>query len=194
MKFSAVITGPALSTVVSALLLFGCAGPTHETASSLQVLLSRQAEIGEEIIRIREELRSFKSKQEEYDHRLSDQVLKQPLREAIDRCVTRLNGMETRLDKLEREMEANRTALDKKMETVLEVVKNENAQLRRAIEKLQKSTVSGGWEHTIKPGETLGVIAKEYGVRVKDIVEANDIKNPNRISVGQNLFIPRPGR
>ncbi len=47
-----------------------------------------------------------------------------------------------------------------------------------------------GYEHIVQPGETLSTIAKAYGVTTKTIIQANKIKNPNLLSVGQKLFIP----
>ncbi|MBI1277532.1 MAG: LysM peptidoglycan-binding domain-containing protein [Anaerolineaceae bacterium] len=44
--------------------------------------------------------------------------------------------------------------------------------------------------HTIQRGETLGIIARRYGVSVSAIVAANKLVNPNRINVGQQLVIP----
>ena len=44
--------------------------------------------------------------------------------------------------------------------------------------------------HTVKPGETLGAIARRYNVRVGDIAVANNITDPRRIQPGQELVIP----
>jgi LysM repeat protein len=44
--------------------------------------------------------------------------------------------------------------------------------------------------HTVKPGETLGGIARKYGVRQGDIAVANNITDPRRIQPGQELVIP----
>ncbi|MCM3588909.1 glycoside hydrolase family 18 protein [Mesobacillus maritimus] len=44
--------------------------------------------------------------------------------------------------------------------------------------------------HVIQPGDTLAGIARAYGSTVNDIVEANDIPNPNRLVVGQTVVIP----
>ncbi len=48
--------------------------------------------------------------------------------------------------------------------------------------------------HIVKRGETLGSIAKRYGVSVRDIcaVAENRIRNQNKLSVGQMLIIPVP--
>jgi LysM repeat protein len=45
-------------------------------------------------------------------------------------------------------------------------------------------------DYTVERGDTLGKIAQEHGVSVADLVEANDISNPNLIRIGQVLVIP----
>lgn len=47
-----------------------------------------------------------------------------------------------------------------------------------------------GVVHVVAPGETLTRIALRYGVTVYAIVSANNLANPNLISVGQRLTIP----
>ncbi|MGQ9554304.1 MAG: LysM peptidoglycan-binding domain-containing protein [Anaerolineae bacterium] len=47
--------------------------------------------------------------------------------------------------------------------------------------------------HTVQKGEILSRIAKSYGCKLEDIVEANDIADPNVIEVGQVLVIPPCG-
>lgn len=44
--------------------------------------------------------------------------------------------------------------------------------------------------HTVKQGETLNSIARDYGVTVQAIMQANNIVNPNRINLGTDLIIP----
>lgn len=43
--------------------------------------------------------------------------------------------------------------------------------------------------HIIQPGETLGGIAKTYGITLDELIQANNITNPNRILRGQALTI-----
>lgn len=50
--------------------------------------------------------------------------------------------------------------------------------------------VTGAITYTVQAGDTLGKIAKEFGVTVEAIVEANDIEDPSLIQVGQVLVIP----
>lgn len=45
--------------------------------------------------------------------------------------------------------------------------------------------------HTVKRGDNLESIAKQYGVTVNDIVKVNNIKNPNIITINQQLRIPK---
>jgi len=45
--------------------------------------------------------------------------------------------------------------------------------------------------YTVKKGDTLTKISKEYGVTVKDLVDANKIEDPNLIFVDQEITIPQ---
>ncbi len=45
--------------------------------------------------------------------------------------------------------------------------------------------------HRVKSGENLGSIARKYGVTVSQIVRWNNLKNANRLSVGQRLEIQK---
>lgn len=47
--------------------------------------------------------------------------------------------------------------------------------------------------YTVKAGDTLWKIAKEYETTIEAIAEMNQISNVSIIRVGQELFIPRPG-
>jgi LysM repeat protein len=48
----------------------------------------------------------------------------------------------------------------------------------------------GHFVYTIVSGDTLGAIAKRYGITVRALIEANNIEDPNLIHVGQRLIIP----
>ncbi len=53
-----------------------------------------------------------------------------------------------------------------------------------------EKTVAEGTKHTVRPGETLGAIARKYGVKQGDIAVANNITDPRKIQPGQELVIP----
>ena len=45
-------------------------------------------------------------------------------------------------------------------------------------------------EHKVAKNETLGTIAKKYGCTIEELARLNNIKNINRLSIGQVLKIP----
>jgi LasA protease len=47
-------------------------------------------------------------------------------------------------------------------------------------------------QYTVKAGDTLGTIAQEFSTSLDRLVDANDLVNPNLLSVGQVLMIPAP--
>ncbi len=46
------------------------------------------------------------------------------------------------------------------------------------------------FRYTVQRGDTISSIARKYGLTIKDLIEANDIINPNLIFPGQKLIIP----
>ena len=49
---------------------------------------------------------------------------------------------------------------------------------------------SHGCSHIVKPGESLGWIAQDYGLTLHQLINANAIQNADWIYVGQKLYIP----
>jgi LysM repeat protein len=47
-----------------------------------------------------------------------------------------------------------------------------------------------GYVHTVTTGQTLSVIAREYKTTTAAIVKENNLRSPDDIKVGQELFIP----
>ncbi len=47
--------------------------------------------------------------------------------------------------------------------------------------------------HVVEAGDTLGAIAKQYGVTVEALQEVNAISDPNRLQIDQELIIPQGG-
>lgn len=52
---------------------------------------------------------------------------------------------------------------------------------------------AGGQVYVVQPGDTLSQIAAQLGIPVDRLVEANELTDPNRLSVGQKLKIPAGG-
>lgn len=47
--------------------------------------------------------------------------------------------------------------------------------------------------HVLAPGETIWDLSRRYGVPMQEIMAANNIVNPHRLQVGQEVIIPEPG-
>ncbi len=57
-------------------------------------------------------------------------------------------------------------------------------------ENIEKAkSVPSGTIHKVKSGETLGAIARKYRVSTSAIIKWNNLKNPDRLSIGQKLII-----
>ena len=56
-------------------------------------------------------------------------------------------------------------------------------------DKMEKNNFSSWHHHKVKRGESLGVISRQYGISVKELQQANDMKG-TRIRAGQTLLIP----
>ena len=55
-----------------------------------------------------------------------------------------------------------------------------------------RGTADTGNTHTVRPGETMNMIARQYGLSASNIAAWNGIANPNLISVGQVLRLSPP--
>lgn len=55
------------------------------------------------------------------------------------------------------------------------------------VQKAQKTM--GGAVHVVRSGDTLGAIARKYGVSTRQIMAWNGLRNANRLSIGQRLRI-----
>ena len=62
------------------------------------------------------------------------------------------------------------------------------------ILELLKATPPRPISYTVQPGDNLTSLADRWGVDVQSIVDTNGIANPNLISIGQQIVVPRSGR
>lgn len=61
-----------------------------------------------------------------------------------------------------------------------------------AYDKMDKNKFPRWHYHKVKRGENLGLIAKQYSVKISDIQDANHMKKSTRLKAGQQLLIPLP--
>jgi hypothetical protein len=115
----------------------------------------------------------------------------------------RLEALEMDVGRISRDLDTLRVQLDSRcaaIEQKSEADKREmvdrlsgelNKLMKQAAASRPAAASSRGIEHTVQPGETLYIISKAYGVSSKTIIDMNKIANPDRLSVGQKLFIPQ---
>jgi len=46
--------------------------------------------------------------------------------------------------------------------------------------------------HVVQPGDTLGLIAKQYGLTLETLIALNNVADPDKIEVGQELIVSVP--
>jgi membrane-bound lytic murein transglycosylase D len=78
-------------------------------------------------------------------------------------------------------------------ETPVRLPPGRGAGLREAWEALPVSRRVSIREHRVASGETLWGIARQYGLRVRELRDANPSVSPRRMRPGQTLLIPRGG-
>jgi LysM repeat protein len=47
-------------------------------------------------------------------------------------------------------------------------------------------------EYTVQRGDNLTAIANRYGTTVEELIAMNCLLSPNRLQVGQELYVPQP--
>lgn len=52
-------------------------------------------------------------------------------------------------------------------------------------------SASGAKYHTLAKGETLYAVSRKYNVKPKDLLAANNFKDPNHLSIGTKVLIPQ---
>ncbi len=144
------------------------------------------------------------------------------LREDIQKLNERLKGVQLEQQNLARDMDAIRKApredadtrarldnLDRQIKAVSAARETDRKQIVEEISRKVATIVNGssggssgggksssgtetGYEHVVKPGESLSKIAREYKVSVSAIMKANNLKSSDTVRAGQKLFIPQP--
>ena len=117
---------------------------------------------------------------------------------------TEVQGLREAVDDLNRRLAAESAARERDRKAILDSVST-------TVSGLLKSGSSGGSSrgggsgtparrpaptqgvlHKVESGQTISAIAAAYKVSSSAIMEANGLKNPNQLRVGQELIIPTP--
>lgn len=93
-------------------------------------------------------------------------------------------------DQVEVQREKDRQEMLDKMNAILDEVLKENERLSKRVDDLESHALTFGRVHKVQAGESVASIAKQYGVTVQAIVDANGLSDASLIQVGQELVIP----
>jgi hypothetical protein len=73
-----------------------------------------------------------------------------------------------------------------------------NITLGLAFVLVSSVTVGSAWSqtktYTVKPGDTVGGIATDHGMKIADLAQANNLSNAHKLKLGQVLVIPKIDR
>lgn len=127
------------------------------------------------------------------------------VQESQRRLAGRIETLEMEIGQISRDLEMLRKQLDARCAAIeqksesdkREMVARLSGELDKLIQQTSKTAAplpaaaNRGIEHIVKPGETLYIICKAYGVSAQTVIEVNKIKDPGKIAAGQKLFIPQ---
>lgn len=178
--------------IIVPLLLLGCA-PSRPRLDTMQ---SNQAGLREDIRQLELAVEKTSGHIDELEKRISfleGNITANiaDLQRSVDNLSGNMEDRDVRTKKKIEDVSAELKAVSANVESRYQSVVAENKKLLQAIEEAKKSSFTTGYEHVVESGETLGEIARNYGVTVEVIVEANDLGDPDALRMGQTLFIPK---
>ena len=114
------------------------------------------------------------------------------LRREVDEQNAALKAIPASFSKL---LEENNRALladvDARVKAAASAAAAQAASSARRTSGTTRSSGSGKfYEHEVAPGQTLSVIAREYGVSMEEVMAENNLRDASVIRVGQKLLIP----
>lgn len=137
------------------------------------------------------------------EHRLTDlvreqdvlgedmQQLRHNLRDQTARNESVFSAFSSRLDEQARSQSAMRRELtDDLSARMADIIRTQQRAATPPPRTGSRTRAEVGYEHEVQAGETLSEIARAYGVSSQDIIQANQMRDPNVLRVGQTLFIP----
>ena len=89
--------------------------------------------------------------------------------------------------------EVNAISDPKRLQIDQELVIPQKRQVVATVTSTSVSPTTAPVIHVVQAGDTLGAIAKQYGVTVEALQEVNAISDPRRLQIDQELIIPKGG-
>jgi len=173
-------TLPLSLVLVAAVCLTGCTTVREQRRRQTVREQSELDALRLDVSRLRERVEGFDAAQQGLYSQIDE--LRDRMTGADEGLRERLAGVEQRVKTLDAAREQDRQAIvDSLSKQISGMMK---AQASRPAPAMQ------GYEHVVQSGETLSAIASAYGATQSAIIKANNLKNPDRVRIGQKLFIP----
>lgn len=164
-----------------------------------------RSSVSEELIKVKQDINTLKGQFEELQYKI-DKIQQTQSQQAKEINTTlkewrdkqkdlekKLSNIESNLQTIEKRQAQDKRELLERTNIIAEEVGKENRELRAQIEAVRKSSITATSEgyHIVAQGDTLSKIAQMYGVSIKDLMDVNNITDPNSIKTGQKLVIPK---
>ncbi len=163
----------------------GCHAPHHTRSSPDPRIQTEIGNLQQSVERLHNRMEVVQHEQERLLREL-EQLRRDSDKQSKDLRDMRSNT-QNRFDEIDRERAADRKFI------IEEMTGRIGQHLARTSSAGRSSGGAGperGRYHEVRAGETLSEIAVAYGVHLNVVLQANDIENPDRLRVGQRLFIP----
>lgn len=184
----------SLSGILALILLApGCVINQQEERSLMQQQQEDSLMLQEDLRRMRARLESL-----EQDMQRIVQQMNATTADQTRGMQSQLQGMNAILDDMQKKIRAVDAARESDKKEIVDTLTKKISQVLGSQSSRSSSSSSApkrqisneGYEHVVQPGETLSAIAKAYGARSADIIQANGLQSADTLRVGQKLFIP----
>jgi len=207
--------------LLSTIFLSGCLITKIATKEDVGVIQKSQVDISEQILLLNDETNKIHGSLAEKDKQLRDikkqvdlictQFIDQlnnvsvstgkkikSLNSNVTSIQKQIDQLKTAYNNLLKIREKDKQSFDKKIEIVLDELLKEIRKLKKQINilspdaiKLSTEELEDGKYYTVQKGDTLLEIAVRFGIPSRKIIQANNIEDPDFLSIGQKLIIPK---
>ncbi len=169
----------------------GLCGCQTRTNTSQQLAQQKAIQERQQQQQLAEQRQRIQMQLEDNDARLteSQQQVQQLRAELASRPTNAdIQNLENRVAALEQMIQRMELQRAKDREEIVEIL---SQRMATVMSQQQASrAVSSGRTHVVASGDTLSAIAQAWKVSPQNIIQANNLRNPNDLRIGQKLIIP----
>ncbi|MCK5595373.1 LysM peptidoglycan-binding domain-containing protein [bacterium] len=191
-------------------VLSGCAITKIATKEDVGTIQESQVGLSEQVLLLKDEASKIHGSLLEKDKQLRD--IKEQLNNTnvntnkniaslsnnIISIQKQIDQLKTVYNNLLKTQKKDRQNFNKKIEIVLDELLKEIGKIKKQINilapdalKLSAEELEDGKYYTVQKGDTLLEIAVRFGVPSRTIIQANNIEDPDFLSIGQKLIISK---